>query len=164
MKLNGLPNRFAPPAAVAFMLLAAAAPISANSIIAGGRVPEWRNLWVTPVRMDADPRQGGPVEVAEIEIDNNLPVYELVLDFSDRYGGEGLVSEVRLVGIEGTLGRGLENPGSAIMTSGGAPGRFVWSPGRQASATMGYRMKVMVTFASPPSAPPTMRVAMPADY
>lgn len=164
MKLNGLSIRFRPSAAAALAFLAALAPISANSIIAGGHVPEWRNLSVTPAPIDADPRQAGPVEIAEIEIDNNLPDYELVLDFSDRHGGEGLIEEVRLVGIDGDLGQGLENPASAFMIPGGAPGRFVWRPGRQSSATMGYRMKVLVTFSGPSSAPPTLTVAMPASY
>jgi hypothetical protein len=164
MKQNGLFSRRHWSATAVFALLACIAPISANSIIAGGSVPEWRNLTVTPAPIEPDPGQAGPVEVAEIEIDNNLPDYELVLDFSDRDGGDGRVVDVRLVGFDGILGQGLENPGSATMIPGDAPGRFIWRPGRQGSATLGYRMKVMVTFAGPPSVPSTLMVGMPVSY
>jgi hypothetical protein len=164
MKHSCLPAAFRAAAAALDWACAAASPISANSINAGGRVPEMHNLSVTPV-------SGSPgaasAEVAVIEIDNNLPSFELALEFPG--DGAARIAEVRLVGFDGALGGGLPDPASAPLEPDGT-GRFVWRPGRQTSATLGYRMKVVVTYADPSAAaaantePPGMRVAMPVAY
>jgi hypothetical protein len=164
MKLTATPKRFRILAGLLLLSASAGSHTFANSIIAGGYVSEVRNLTVTPIAAEEGFRTDGPIEVAILEIDNNLPDFEVVLDFSDRIGMADAISEVRLVGLEGTLGQGLENPGSIAMRPGSLPGRFIWSPGRQTTATLGYRMKVLVTFVNPPAAPPTMRVAMPAYF
>jgi hypothetical protein len=157
----------APCGRLAFPLLAGllmVADISANSVIAGGRVPEVHWVSVTPTPVPVDPGSAGAVEVAVIEIENNLPGFELILDFSDRFGGMDRISEVRLVALDGLLGLGLEEPSLSTLSPGGVPGRFVWRAGRQRTATLGYRMKVMVTFATSSPERPTMLVGMPITY
>jgi hypothetical protein len=139
----------------------------ANSLIAGGPVPEAMSLLVIlspPAAPGEDSAVSAlPIEVATIEIDNNLPEYALALDFSDRYGGNDGIAEVTLDGLEGMLGEGLAAPNGTRLESGGAPGRFLWKPGRQESATVGYRIRVMVTYQRHP-AHPQLLVGMPGLF
>jgi hypothetical protein len=136
----------------------------ANSVIAGGWVPEHRNFVVTPFYGEGYSRPDGAVEVAVIEIDNNLPDFELGLDFSDADGNGDLVAEVRLQGLDGTLGTGLDAPSETTLKPGPIPGRFIWDPGRQHTATIGYRVRVMVTYTTPIAEQPHMAVAMPPAF
>ncbi|MDB5106371.1 MAG: hypothetical protein JWP91_4060 [Fibrobacteres bacterium] len=152
------------PLTVASALFAVLLPVSptfANTVIAGGFVPENRSLTVRTVQVSDSSRTDGAVEVAVIELDNNLPDYEVVLDFSDRYGSGEFVSEVRLEGLEGMLGRGLSEPAGAPLLPGASPGQFVWCPGRQESATLGYKVRVLATFKSGNPEKPSLRVSMP---
>ncbi|GEM_PF-4628928 len=136
----------------------------ANSIIAGGYVPEQRSLSVTPSYGADNSPSNRSTEVAVIEIDNNLPNYELVLDFSDRYGDKDIVAEVRLQCLDGVLGSGSLSSSGTVLIPGAAPGQFIWSPGPQMIPTHEYRVKVMVTYRRPMTGTPTLRVSMPSSY
>ena len=129
MRQYGLTKAFYPTAALLLLGLAAASPISANSVIVGGYVPEINTLSVVASRGPNDSRPDGRFAVAEVEINNNLPVYELVLDFSDPVGLGQPVSEVRLEPMGGILGQGLAEPSLENLPQSGLSGRFVWSPG-----------------------------------
>lgn len=164
MKHSGPFPAFRLSATLLLPALLAAPYTFANSLIAGGWVPEVHTVAITPTFASVEPGSGGPVEVAILEIDNNLPDFELSLSFSDRYGGSESILEVRLVGVEGMLGTGLADPAAAALTQGGFPGQFIWKAGRQATATLGYKMKVMVTYASTPMDQSLLMVGMPVAY
>jgi hypothetical protein len=136
----------------------------ASSLVVGGWVPERRSLIVTPNQGADLSVSGEPTEVGTIEIDNNLPDYELVLDFPDPEGADRAVSAVRLEALDGQLGQGLEAPSPAGLERGDMPGRFLWRPGRQESATVRYRVKVMVTYRERVEDAPRMLVSMPFAY
>lgn len=158
---------FPRPGAAAALLLIPLFSIShsfANSLIAGGYVPENRSLAVTPSYGGGLSPAHQATEVAVIEIDNNLPDYELVLDFTDRYGDNDIIAEVRLVGMDGTLGSGSMVPSGTVLNPGASPGQFIWRPGPQLVPTRGYQVRVMVTYKIPMAGAPIMRVSMPSAY
>jgi hypothetical protein len=66
--------------------------------------------------------------------------------------------------MEGMLGEGLADPSGIALAAGPVPGRFVWNPGRQESATVGYKVRVMVTCKRPLSEAPQLAVSMPQAY
>jgi hypothetical protein len=155
------------PKALLFLVLLAPPPQArgfSDALVAGGWVPERKSLIVNPGSGEAVPDGDGALEAAVIEIDNNLPSFELVLDFSDRWGGGDFVSSVRLEGVDGMLGKGLDDPSGAALEPGPVPGRFVWSPGLQESATVGYRVRVLITCKRPFSGAPQLAVSMPPAY
>ena len=164
MKHYGIPTRFPRPAAAAFLILAAVVPNSASSVAAGGYIPVLRNLTVTPAGPSSAFAAEVPVEVAVLEIDNNLPGYELALDFSGPDGNGPVVSEVRLEGAGGVLGTGLAPPQGPLPEDGSHPGRFIWSPGSQKTATLGYRIRVLATYADPDADRPPLYVGVLAPY
>jgi hypothetical protein len=155
------------PKSLALLLLLSASMPSravAYSVTSGGWVPVRQDVSVFP-ECGADSAGAGQTrDVAVIEITNNLPRFDLVLDFSGRLGGDDPVEEVRLQGLEGILGNGLETPSGAVMRPGGRPGRFVWSPGVQSTATVGYKIRVTVTYKRPVSDQPLLAVGMPFTY
>jgi hypothetical protein len=150
--------------ALAFSALLPVSYPSANTFIVGGYVPEQRNVTVTPTLVPAPVEPDKVVEVAMIEIDNNLPNYALVLDFTDRFGGNDLISEVRLKGEGGTLGQGLAVPVETVLTPESGSGQFTWNPGTQESATFRYRVRVLVTYKRPMAEQPLMTVSMPSFF
>ena len=151
------------PPACALLALGLPMYAAAATATVGGYVPEKRNLTVTPV-YDAAPSDAYRTkEVATIRIDNNLPNYSLVLDFSDRDGSRDVVSEVRLEPVQGTLGRGLTAPGAAALAPEDGSGRFVWYPGTQESATLDYEVRVYVTYKRPLESQPLLTVGMPSS-
>jgi hypothetical protein len=162
MKHYGVPPRLRPGFLLALLALIAAAQTFANTIIAGGQVPALHSVSIQPTYGDGRPGADGAVEVAILEIDNNLPDFGLVLDFNDGFGDAGRISQVRIEGLEGMLGLGIEAPVRQVIEPDPQPGRFVWNPGPQRTATLGYRIRVLVTFGSPPTRQPLIRVAMPA--
>jgi hypothetical protein len=143
----------------AFAALTTFSQASATALVVGGYVPIKQNLTVTPIESAPGSGPDGVADVATLEIDNNLPDYSLVLDFSDRYGGRDLVSEVTLQTLEG--GPGPAGAGVITLTPAGEEGHFVWSPGTQATATCGLRLRVTVTYKRPSSGMPLMMVSMP---
>jgi hypothetical protein len=155
---------------IGFFAILSFSEIFANTFVAGGSVPEQRNISVTPNYSDMDLEPMEMTEVATIQIDNNLPNYDLVLEFSDRYGTRDLIDEVHLIGMVGTLGEGLEVPANARLTQVGTDGRFVWSPGTQKSATLAYQLKVLVTYKraltykEAVTNPPLLTVSMPSAF
>jgi hypothetical protein len=151
-------------AALAAIIACSHGPSSANSLIAGGWVPERHTLGISPMISDPPSPQGVATEVAIIEIENNLPEYELVLEFPDNAGGSASISEVRLDGLDGILGCGLTAPMGLRMENEGASGRFRWRPGRQASATVGYRVRATVTYKLPRMGSQQLLVSMPITY
>jgi hypothetical protein len=159
MKFNG-----AFFSALAFFTLLPLSYTSATSFVAVGYVPELRNVTVTPADMETPVEPDKVVEVAMIEIDNNLPNYALVLDFTDRFGGSDLISEVRLMGVGGMLGQGLAAPVEMVLTPEAGSGRFTWNPGTQESATLRYRVRVLVTYKRPIVDQPLMTVSMPSYF
>jgi len=144
-----------------YLLLAVCLTGAFASVRAIGRVDEIRNVSVTLLPAAAPASEGDAVPVAVIRIDNNLPEYELVLDFSGPPGGEA-VSEVRLQAVGGILGRGGSPPDRTPLPPGPVPGSFKWNPGIQASATIGYMVEVLVAWKAPPAAPATITVSLPA--
>ncbi len=158
------------PAAL-WILLAAHPHTFANSLVACAYVPEQRSLIVTPKQAADRTGNEQATEVAVIEIDNNLPEYELEFEFSEANGGGHEVSEVRLEGIDGILGHGLRAPDESALEPGRSSGRFLWKPGPQETATIGYRMKVIVTYkrsfakpTGPEADAPRLIVSMPSAY
>ncbi|HKP98246.1 MAG TPA: hypothetical protein VJ385_21120 [Fibrobacteria bacterium] len=164
MKFNGTAGKSGPLSIPLLLALALPSHTFANSIIAGGRVPERLHLTVTRESGTGFTSSGAAKEIAIIEIDNNLPEYELALELSDRYGGDAGISGVRLEGLDGTLGNGLREPAGLDLEAGGAPGRFLWRPGRQMSATLNYRVRVLATFNGPAPESPRLMVSMPFAY
>jgi hypothetical protein len=144
--------------------LLAVSPTSAKTVTVGGYVPELRRLTITPVQGRDPALPGKAIQVAVIEIDNNLPNYELVLDFSGADPDGGLISEVRLEGAGGTLGRGLAEPSGRPLEAGSIAGQFLWNPGPQETATLRYQVRVMVTYARPAESRPPMLVSMNFAY
>ncbi|MEO7424927.1 MAG: hypothetical protein ABI036_07060 [Fibrobacteria bacterium] len=142
----------------------------ANSLIVGGRVPENCRITVIQIAHEIQPAPSTDADVAIIEIDNNLPEYQLAIDFSGLSGGYLAISEVRLDGLDGTLGNGLAASVSARLEQGDTPGRFLWKPGRQGIATVKFRAIIRVTYVVPRTAsiplprPPQLRVSMPLTY
>jgi hypothetical protein len=159
MKLNAVFSRSF--SIFTLFTLASLSHTSANTISVGGYVPERRNLTITPTYGAELPDPARVDEVATIEIDNNLPDYELVLDFKDRDGGSDAISEVRLEELAGTLGSGLSAPTGSVLTPEADGESFVWHPGTQQTATNNYRMRVLVTYKRPLADRPVMRVTMP---
>jgi hypothetical protein len=164
MKFTAIKNKLQIFPLLVSILIFAPSHCFANSLITGGWVPERRSLIITPNQSATVSVPGEETEVAIIEIENNLPEYELVLDFSDTEGGVGGVSEVRLEGVDGILGRGLRSPAESMLEPGALPGRFLWRPGRQETATVGYRVRVMVICKDTRERPPQLLVAMPFVY
>jgi hypothetical protein len=154
------PTRLLP---VLFML--ALSPVAAgfaNSITVGGSVAEIQSIAVFPVPGSSSAADwDAPVEVAEIEIDNNLRCFELALNFADSRGSLENIATVTLVRQAGSAGHGLAVPEAIQMKTADAPGRFLWQPSCQGSATLGLRMKVIVTYASPPVDPPRLWAGFP---
>lgn len=164
MKHCGVFEPFRPPAALLLMGLMAAPHISANSVIAGGYVPERRNLIVTPIRDGGAAGPDGSRAVAILEIDNNLPDFQLVLEFHPAEGDGGAIEGVRLESLGGVLGRGLGDPSGRPLAEDAGTGRFVWNPGPQETATLGYRVKVMVTCRRPGADVAPVTVSMRYPY
>lgn len=146
---------------IKYLMLAALAADAFANVQAIGRVAEIRNVSVTPLAA-AEAPEGDGVPVALIRIDNNMPDFELVLDFNASPGGEA-VSEVRLQPLGGILGEGCAPPGPAALPPGPVPGTFKWNAGSQASATIGYMVEVLVAWKSQRPAPATMTVSMPSS-
>ena len=153
------PGRYFRPS---LLSLIAAFPAIANPVLAGGYFPERRNITVTALPPEASSPGQGPAPVAEIEIDNNLPGYQLVLEFHALDGDDEAIDEVRLESLGGTLGRGLSDPSGHPLD--GASGRYVWNPGRQETATLGYRVRVMVTYKRPVAATMPLTVGMSLPF
>jgi hypothetical protein len=164
MKQRRVPAGSGPSACLLLLGLLTLSPISAKSVIVGGHIPELRRLTITPVQGRGAAVPGQTVQVAVIEIDNNLPNYELVLDFSGADPDGRLVSEVRLEAAGGTLGKGLAEPSGRPLEAGSTAGQFLWSPGRQETATIRYQVRVMVTYARPAESRPPMLVSMNFAY
>lgn len=129
-----------------------------SSVVSTGVVAPIRTLSITPLAMPAAIGTE-PTAVADIRIDNNLPDYELILEFADD-GTVDRIAEVTIQGIDGTLGRGCEAPVRTALVMGAFPGQFVWRPGPQQSATIGYRVRVLVAWKAPPFRQPRMAVCM----
>lgn len=145
------------------LLLAVCLADAFTNIQAIGRVAEIRNVSVTPMpAAEIADSEGKAVPVAVIRIDNNMPHYELVLEFDDVRGGEA-VSEVRLQPVGGILGKGGAPPDRGVLQPGPVPGSFTWSPGIQASATVGYLVEVLVAWKSQPASPAGLTVSMPSS-
>lgn len=136
----------------------------ANSIIAGGQVPERRNLSVTPAFMEQSPWFKEKVEIATLVLDNNLPNYQLVLDFTDKDRADIFISEVHLQGLDGILGQGLSMNGETILKAEPGSNRFVWNPGPQQTATLNFQIRVLVVYKQAPASTPRMTVSMPSFY
>lgn len=164
MKFNGIKANPGFLCFISLILLISLSHTFANSLIAGGWVPERHLLTVTPNPEAAPFAPGAATEVAILEIDNNLPEYELALEFSTGNDGRGSVSQVWFEEMDGTLGMGLEDAVGRELESGGAPGRFIWRPGRQGTATVNYRVRVMVRYAEEVAPPPRLLVSMPFAY
>lgn len=136
----------------------------ANSVIAGGYVPERRNFTVTDIRGKGAPGLDGSEAVAVIEIDNNLPDFQMTLHFHPLNGDGGTIETVRLESLEGKLGRGLDDPSGEPLTAGAEPGQFIWNPGPQKTATLGFRVRVWVTYKRPVAETTPLSVSMHLPY
>ncbi|MDB5050409.1 MAG: hypothetical protein JWO30_3480 [Fibrobacteres bacterium] len=154
-------------ASLGLILAITCRPGHATVALVEGVVPAKHSLRITRSEgAGSSYATGIPVEVAVLEIDNNLPEYQLVLDFSDPDGASAAaVSAVRLERLDGKPGDGLRLDGSGEeLEPGDMPGRFLWRPGRQESATIGLRVKVMVTYGGNAVEDPQLVVSMPLGY
>jgi hypothetical protein len=159
MKLNRIPGL-----EFLFLALLLFSHSFANSVVAGGMVPEYRNLSVTPSISNIADWTLGRVEIATLEIDNNMPNYQIVLDFSHKDKGNDLISEVQLQGLDGTLGQGLSLDGETILRPESESGKFIWNPGPQKTATLQLQIRVFVIYKQAPTSTPTLTVSMPSAY
>lgn len=159
-------NHANPTRLMSALFILALSPVAtgfANSITVGGLVAEIQSIAVFPApgSSSAAAAWDEPVEVAEIEIDNNLRCFELALNFADSRGSLENIATVTLVRQAGTVGHGLAVNEAIHMEPTDAFGQFLWQPGCQGSATLGLRMKVIVTYASPPVDPPMLWAGFP---
>lgn len=144
------------------ILLICAVNAFSAAVVTSGTVAPIRTLTVSPLGISAE-AGAEPTAVADIRIDNNLPEYELILEFAEE-GNDGRIAEVSLQGMDGILGRGCEAPARTVLAQGALPGQYIWRPGSQRTATVGYQVRVMVAWQTPPSRPPRLAVAMPSSY
>lgn len=135
----------------------------ANTQIVGGVVPSIHNTLVTPIE-NADNRdeQLGK-EIALIQIENNLPDFQLVLDFSGAQENGNQIEDVILESVSGILGGGLVAPQKMVLSHELGTSKYIWNPGTQTSATLGYVVKVSVTYKKPPTVALVMGVSMPTS-
>lgn len=157
MKLKTAISRIFP-----FFAIFLAHPIFANTVIVSGIIPPQHQIQVTPIGNNISSGNTISEEVALIEINNNLPSYQVEFNFENSITGENEISEVRIESVGGILGEGLVAPQKLVLQKETSSGKYIWFTGTQTSATKNYSIKLSVTYKHQPKEKVLVSVSMPS--